>query len=1046
MKFSDFFKPRWKHSDPRIRAEAIREMESEEHSNSLKDIVLSDNSSDNRKNALKKISDEACLVEIVQRVSDRSLSETAQKKLNEHYSKKIKAVSSESEALQVLEKIKEQKALEDIILSTSFAKVKELAFSRLMGASSFYKIALEESNAEIALKALEKVDKPLHLETLAKKAKSKAVRVKAKERSLSNIAAPVLPSKEAMSQAKFELLCKSIEEHQVPKNWNTVEQKVLEIEEGWEHLVSLETPSSQIKERFEKARQEFWKVFREHQERHKIKEAQEKKLRDTVALRQELCHEFERLLTTKSTFERNQKIQELIEHWKSVPRVSAEEEETYEIQFKNLLASFHRQKENQDQVLTLEQNQSALLAQLQQFITSEFFDDRLESTLGQIKDEWASLPKDEGSANRQAEFQNLLHKAEQTIAHLHEKELQSEKAKVLALKAVNSKLSTLIDNPDLLKAEKTFKDLNQEWKKADEFSIYTSEIRSEVEPLRVEYYKLSDRFRETLEWYRWANLKKKQELCDALESAIKETSDPKELFIRWKEVQADWKSIGPVSWENTKETWDRYRKLTDEVYEKCQAYFGELDSERKSNLEQKQKLCELVQNLLSEDNWRESSEKVKEAQSQWKDIGPVPKESSEEIWERFKTLCDQFYQGRKGYYSQLENEKESNAQKKLALCELVEQHKDSDAWKETSEIFKKAQQDWKEIGPVPKDQIEPLWDRFRNACDSFFQRKEEFFGEMNQQKQENLAKKIALCEQIEKLHEIESDQDRFELIKKAQAEWKEIGPIPKEQIALLWDRFRKPIDSYFESRKGRMEEEAVKRDENLAKKQELVDQAEQLSQSSDWKKTSEQLKKLQGEWKEIGPAPRDKDRECWQKFRQACDTFFNRMKEHYKQLDDKRDLNLRNKLDLCYQSEVLAGFEIAEASKDAIPDWLERAEQVKELQKKWKLTGPVPKAKSDELWQRFRMACDYVLDYARAVSAGEEINLEKNLEARRVIADDAERVSNQVHTDAQIQKIKDLQRDWKMNGPIPHESFPELWIKFRSACDVVFSEDERLKD
>jgi hypothetical protein len=337
-----------------------------------------------------------------------------------------------------------------------------------------------------------------------------------------------------------------------------------------------------------------------------------------------------------------------------------------------------------------------------------------------------------------------------------------------------------------------------------------------------------------------------------------------------------------------------------------------------------------------------------------------------------------------------------------------------------------------------------LWDRFRSTCDHFFNNRDLYFKKLDGDKVENLKVKEGLCAQVENLDSIESNSEKFNLIKKVQAEWKTIGPVDRNIAEDLWKRFRKPIDAFFEERKDKFEIEQKSREENFLLKEALCKQAIDLSESKSWKDTSEKMKALQAEWKKIGPAPREKDKDIWVNFRSACDNFFTRMKDHYRQLDDQRELNLRTKEDLCFQAESLAGFEESSESEEE-KDWSAASGQIKELQVKWKKTGPVPKSRSDELWFRFRKACDYIFDYVRCIENEKPIDHEKNLGSKQELCEDAEMISQQVHTEAQLIKIKDLQREWKQIGPVPIHAHSELWERFKNACDVVFAGDERLQ-
>jgi len=415
---------------------------------------------------------------------------------------------------------------------------------------------------------------------------------------------------------------------------------------------------------------------------------------------------------------------------------------------------------------------------------------------------------------------------------------------------------------------------------------------------------------------------------------------------------------------------------------------------------------------------------------------------------RFKGACDKFFSIRKDLYQVNDGDRGENYLKKRELVELVESLKDSTEWKKTGDLLKKAQQDWKEIGPVENDKMETLWEQFRAPCDQFFNARVIYFKNLDKEKAENLIKKEELIKRLDGLTGLEDDNEKYNFIKNLQSEWKNIGPVDKKIMNEIWDKFRKPIDEFFEERKEKYAHEQGTREENLLKKEELCLKAESLSESNQWKTTSEELKALQSEWKDIGPAPREKDREVWERFRAACDGFFNKMKDYYKQMDDQREINFRIKEDLCFQAEDLAGF-VNSDNEDFISladrNWAKSSELIKSYQKKWKQTGPVPKNKSDELWNKFRMACDYIFEVARVAGKEGAFDLEKNLEAKKELCKQAEIVSNQVHTDAQINKIRDLQREWKQVGPVAKEEFADLWGRFKVSSELVFREDERLK-
>jgi len=201
-------------------------------------------------------------------------------------------------------------------------------------------------------------------------------------------------------------------------------------------------------------------------------------------------------------------------------------------------------------------------------------------------------------------------------------------------------------------------------------------------------------------------------------------------------------------------------------------------------------------------------------------------------------------------------------------------------------------------------------------------------------------------------------KETSELIKALQEEWKAVGPTPKEKADDVWKRFRGACDKFFDARKAAFEASDAERQAHLQQQLDLCVAVEKLADSSDWKRTGDEIKRLQGEWKNIGPVPRDKAEETWKRFRGACDKFFDARKVHFDKLDEERGVHLKAKELLCEKVEALA---------DA-PDAAEAQEIVRELQAEWKTTGPAPKDKADEVWNRFRGACDKIYERARAAA------------------------------------------------------------------------------
>jgi hypothetical protein len=455
-------------------------------------------------------------------------------------------------------------------------------------------------------------------------------------------------------------------------------------------------------------------------------------------------------------------------------------------------------------------------------------------------------------------------------------------------------------------------------------------------------------------------------------------------------------------------------------------------------------------------DWREATETFREAQSSWKAIGAVPREKNEALWNRFRAVCQAFY-GRKDQRSQ------ENLKQKRELTALAESLKDSTDWKNSAAQIKDTQEKWKSIGPVPKDQAEALWQRFHGACETFFQARKTHFEKLDQERPLNLEKKLALCELVETLAELPGDEERYQRIVEAQEKWQEIGPVPREQENAVWERFRKPIDAYFQERRDRMKMERGQREDNAKVREDLCAEAEALRDSSDWKSSIDKIKALQARWKISGQTFRELDQELWKRFRTACDAFFDRLKEHSALRDQEREGNLRKKEDICFTVEILSGLpaaddetrEAREAWMEAqhtagasipepLSDWNKGTGRVKHFQQEWKKIGPVPREKNEAVWDRFQRACDVFFDERRRAMGLPADDPQANLESKLALIAESEDLAHRPGAQNE-ERINQIFLQWKRIGPVPRAQSDYVWERFSTACDTAIGRTSRTR-
>jgi len=389
------------------------------------------------------------------------------------------------------------------------------------------------------------------------------------------------------------------------------------------------------------------------------------------------------------------------------------------------------------------------------------------------------------------------------------KKLEEQKIENLKLKQeIIEKIKGLANSEESLnKTFAEFKSLQQQWTSVGPVpNSDTSELWKNYQ-LQIERFydlvKINNELRD-LDFKR--NLEQKTELCEKAEELLLET-DIVAAYKQLQEYHDLWKELGPVPHDKREEIWDRFSLTSKKIRQSYQDHFIKLKEERQANYEQKIILCEKAEAILTENNpesskdWTDLSDKVLELQKIWKTIGMVPSNVNTEVYERFRAVCNKFFETKKEFYSVINDELHNNLQQKIELCISAEAIKDSTEWKKTTEMFIDLQKKWKEIGPVPKKNSDQIWKRFRAACDYFFNAKSGFYSNIDSEHKENLKKKEDIIAEVKTFTASKTQEDNIAKIKEFQSRWTEIGYVATSQKDRLYNEFRKAIDELFEKMK-----------------------------------------------------------------------------------------------------------------------------------------------------------------------------------------------------------------------------------------------------
>lgn len=383
--------------------------------------------------------------------------------------------------------------------------------------------------------------------------------------------------------------------------------------------------------------------------------------------------------------------------------------------------------------------------------------------------------------------------------------LEKEKEKNLQRKEVLiEEIKKLVESSDdINKAYAEFKKIQQEW---NEITLIPQTKINEIwrsYQIQVEKFydlvKINNEFRD----YDFKkNLEAKAALCEAAER-LDEEQDVISAFYQLQNLHEQWREIGPVAREHRDEIWNRFKVASTVINKKHQLYFEQLRENENKNLEEKTAICEAIEAidttiLKTFKDWNEKTKEVIDFQAKWKTVGFAPKKVNEKIFERFRVACDKFFQQKSDFFKGLKNELNDNYEKKKALADKAESLKDSDDWKSTADIFINLQKEWKSIGAVPKKYSEILWRKFIDACDYFFEQKNQHSSSQRSQENDNLIKKKEI---IEKIRDLDTSLDNDAALKELRTlakEFSEAGHVPFKEKDRIYKEYHAELDKQFD--------------------------------------------------------------------------------------------------------------------------------------------------------------------------------------------------------------------------------------------------------
>ncbi len=416
----------------------------------------------------------------------------------------------------------------------------------------------------------------------------------------------------------------------------------------------------------------------------------------------------------------------------------------------------------------------------------------------------------------------------------------------------------------------------------EDFVQVNDEIEEKFNGIFGIYREKKSHFNEEQEKIKQLNLEAKLEILEQLRNLINSEETLKHTYDEFKALQDKWRSIGLIPKTEVNTLWQNYHFLVEKFFDKVKINKELKDLDLKKNLELKVELCEKAEELLIESSIMKSFKELQKLHEQWKEVGPVPQDKKDEIWDRFKGATDKINTRRRDYYEKLHQDLQGNYDSKLALVEKAKEVVAGNAvsireWQDktnnVNELFKL----WRSIGPAPRKVNDEVWAQFKACLDSFFVTKSDYFNKIKDQQVNNYNLKFDLCLQAESLMNSTDWKNTTRDLINLQKDWKEIGPVPRKHSDKIWKRFRAACDSFFNNKDTFFSSIHERESENLASKIELIKLVEEYPYTGDKSENLKVIKDFQRKWMEIGHVPIKEKERLQNEFRKVVDKQLDRL-------------------------------------------------------------------------------------------------------------------------------------------------------------------------
>lgn len=420
-----------------------------------------------------------------------------------------------------------------------------------------------------------------------------------------------------------------------------------------------------------------------------------------------------------------------------------------------------------------------------------------------------------------------------------------------------------------------------------------------------------------------------------------------------------------------------YRQKIDELREqfeqKKQAHYEEKKRQREENLRKKKEILSALEKIVEDKQWTATRE-VGRLKGQWDRIKSVPAESEEELEKKFKKLLSTFDDHKVDRLVKKKQKEEDNLTGKLVILEKMESFvkslDESSDWQEMEKEFERLAKQFRKIGRVPVEKNQDVWNQYHQLQDTFHSMRFKHDKKYRETIEKYLTRKRKLIDEAEALIDSDDLADAARKVNKLHRRWKKAGNLPQKDENDLWDRFKAATDAFNEKKSENIDLLREQEQKNLEEKHKLIEKAEALKDSEEWEQTHKELQRLMDQWKQIGPVPKRSSGKAWKKFKGAMDHFYDRRRDHFKEVKEERKDNLKEKEQVLDKLRELRDHE----------DPIEAVNLAKPLQDEFKKAGYVPIKHKNRMWKEYREICDVIYDRFRAAKAAVDVVGRENVE------------------------------------------------------------------